>query len=265
MAENKKSFILYADLIHTVKKMPKEQAGELLLTILEYVNDENPTVDNMLVDLVFEPIKQQFKRDLVKWDATREKRSKAGRISAEKRAIKKQQVLTRVESVQQTPTNPTVNDNVNDNVNENVKNKKNNTIASSENYLKMWEEFPHKQEFLKVHKLFADKDKPKTDSQKTAWLNTYRLLIEKDGYSADKVLKLITWAKADKFWSSNMLSLASIRKSKNGITKIRQIEAKYDSRNNNVNKTNKQTNLDFISKGSDFEPTANKEVDYIKL
>ena len=56
MAENKKSFVLYADLIHTVKKMPKEKAGELFLTILSYVNDEQPVVDDMLVDLVFEPI-----------------------------------------------------------------------------------------------------------------------------------------------------------------------------------------------------------------
>lgn len=60
MAENKKSFVLYADLIHTVKKMPKEKAGELFLTILSYVNDEQPVVDDMLVDLVFEPIKRQL-------------------------------------------------------------------------------------------------------------------------------------------------------------------------------------------------------------
>ncbi len=55
MAENKKSFVLYKDIIHTVKKMPKEKQADLFVTILEYVNDENPSIDDILVDLVFEP------------------------------------------------------------------------------------------------------------------------------------------------------------------------------------------------------------------
>lgn len=80
MAENKKSFVLYADLIHTVKKMPKEKAGELLLTILAYVNDENPVVEDLTVDLVFEPIKRQMKRDLEKWDNKVSRKSEAGKV-----------------------------------------------------------------------------------------------------------------------------------------------------------------------------------------
>lgn len=67
MAENKKSFLLYADLIHTVRKMPKDKVGELLLTILEYVNDENPEITDNYIEVVFEPIKQQLKRDLQKY------------------------------------------------------------------------------------------------------------------------------------------------------------------------------------------------------
>lgn len=85
MAENKKSFLLYADLIHTVRKMPKEKAGELLLTILKYVNDENPIVDDMIVDLVFEPIKQQLKRDLKKFEEKKEERSISGQVGNLKR------------------------------------------------------------------------------------------------------------------------------------------------------------------------------------
>ena len=68
MAEDKKSFLLYVDLIHTVKKLPKEKIGDLFLTILEYVNDMNPTVDDILVEIAFEPIKQQLKRDLRQWE-----------------------------------------------------------------------------------------------------------------------------------------------------------------------------------------------------
>lgn len=79
MAENKKSFVLYADLIHTVKKMPSDKAGDLFLHILKYVNDENPVTDDMIVDLTFEPIKQQLKRDLKKWENYIEKQSENGK------------------------------------------------------------------------------------------------------------------------------------------------------------------------------------------
>lgn len=81
MAENKKSFLLYCDLIHTIKKMPKDKAGELFLHILEYVNDENPKSEDLIINLTFEPIKQQLKRDLIKYEALREK----NRLSARKR------------------------------------------------------------------------------------------------------------------------------------------------------------------------------------
>jgi len=67
MAENKKSFLLYCDLIHTVSKMPNEKAGELFKHILSYVNDESPTTDDLIIELTFEPIKQQLKRDLQKY------------------------------------------------------------------------------------------------------------------------------------------------------------------------------------------------------
>lgn len=117
MADNKKSFLLYCDLIHTVEKMPDDKAGQLFKHILEYVNDKNPITEDLIIQLTFEPIKQQLKRDLVKYDQIREKRSKAGLASADKR----QHVLTHVESVQQEPTNPTVNDNVTVNVIDSVK------------------------------------------------------------------------------------------------------------------------------------------------
>lgn len=121
MADNKKSFVLYCDIIKTVEILPNETAGELFKHLLSYVNDEEPQTDNMLVKLAFEPIKQQLKRDLEKWEEIKVKRSEAGKRSAAKRnkTQQKQQVLTSVKSVEQTLTNPTVNDNVNVNVNVN--------------------------------------------------------------------------------------------------------------------------------------------------
>jgi len=74
MAENKKSALIYADLIYTIEKMIKDEkdskgkqrVGELFVTILEYINDRNPKPKDQVVEIVFEPIKQQLKRDLKK-------------------------------------------------------------------------------------------------------------------------------------------------------------------------------------------------------
>jgi len=85
MAGDKNSFVLYADIYNTVKKLPKEKAGELFLTILSYVNDENPVVDDMMVDLVFEPIKLQLKRDLAKWSGKKVVKSENGALGNLKR------------------------------------------------------------------------------------------------------------------------------------------------------------------------------------
>ena len=83
MAEGKKGVVLYADLIHQLEKMPNEKAGELFKTILRYVNDLNPEVNDLMVDLVFEGVKQQLKRDLRKYeeraDRSRENGRKGGR------------------------------------------------------------------------------------------------------------------------------------------------------------------------------------------
>jgi hypothetical protein len=124
MAENKKGFILYADQKELFDQLPNEKAGELIKHIFEYVNDENPQTNDLILKLAFTPIKQQFKRDLDKWETTKKGRSKAGKASVEARKKKKQQEstnLTFVKSVQQESTNLTVNDNVNVNVNDNVK------------------------------------------------------------------------------------------------------------------------------------------------
>ncbi len=122
MAENKKSVIVYCDWIHTFENLNDNEAGVLIKHFLRYVNDLDPVAPDKLTQIAFEPIKQQLKRDLSKWDEIRAKRSEAGLASAEKRK-QNQQVLTSVESVQQVSTNPTVNVNVNDTVNVNVKKK----------------------------------------------------------------------------------------------------------------------------------------------
>lgn len=80
MAEGKKSFVLYCDIRNTVAKLPTEKQAELFMLILDYVNDMNPETEDLLLQIAFEPIKLQLKRDLKKWDSLREKRSEAGKL-----------------------------------------------------------------------------------------------------------------------------------------------------------------------------------------
>jgi hypothetical protein len=85
MAEDKKSFLLYTDLIHTVNKMPNDKAGELFKHILSYVNDLNPETEDLIIELTFEPIKQQLKRDLLKYKESIIDKSNAGKLGNLKR------------------------------------------------------------------------------------------------------------------------------------------------------------------------------------
>jgi hypothetical protein len=115
MAKDKKSFVLYADLLHTVEKLTDEEAGKLFKHLLNYVNDNNPESDRV-TELVFEPIKRQLKRDLKKFEKIREKRSEAGKKGMQSRWAnnknnKSNKSITKIT------------DNVNDNVNDNVINK----------------------------------------------------------------------------------------------------------------------------------------------
>jgi hypothetical protein len=85
MAENKKSFIAYADWKETFDALDNEKAGELIKHIFAYVNDENPISEDMLINAVFANIKHTLKRDLKKWEKQHEQRKKAGKKSAEVR------------------------------------------------------------------------------------------------------------------------------------------------------------------------------------
>ena len=124
MAENKKSFVLYADLLQNIDHLTYKEKGILFTHLLEYVNDKSPLLEDRLILTAWKPIERQLKRDLIKFEEVKIKRSDAGKRSAELRALKKEeQPLTNptlVESVQHRSTNPTVNDNDNVNVNENV-------------------------------------------------------------------------------------------------------------------------------------------------
>ena len=129
--KNKKGFILYADINTTVNKLSDEYAGKLFKHILSYVNDEEPTTNDMLLEIAFEPIKQQLKRDLDRWKNTKTKRAEAGRLGGLAKATNAKQKVAKLA--------------VNVNVNDNVIN-----IYRAFNHLSIT-----KEEFNKLNKLYS--------------------------------------------------------------------------------------------------------------
>lgn len=125
MAKDKSSFVLYADYLETVSKLPDNKAGRLFKLILEYVNDKNPTTDDLLLQVAFEPIKQQLKRDLKQWEQQLQKRSEAGKAggikSGEKRRSKTKQNEAKRTIASKNEANEADNVTVTVNVNDNVK------------------------------------------------------------------------------------------------------------------------------------------------
>lgn len=112
----KKSFVGYCDWLPIFRNLEKEEAGTLIIQILEFVNGLDPEPPDRITKIAFEPIKQQLQRDSIKWFEIVEKRSRAGQASAARRkqdAIKS----TSVDTFQQVST---VNENVlvDENVNE---------------------------------------------------------------------------------------------------------------------------------------------------
>lgn len=198
MAENKKGFVLYADQKSIFDDLTNDEAGILIKYIFSYVNDENPSIEDRFIAMAFKPIKMQLKRDLVKYQEVKEKRSLAGQKSAE---LKKQQTLTKsthVESVEQSSTKSTVIDNVNVTVNvkDNVK-----VINIIDNYFKDFENGSHIVEMARLQKTtvetlkaFIPHFKLKVNSEYPSYgkfidhfRNTW--LLNKDKLNLDKPIK----------------------------------------------------------------------------
>jgi hypothetical protein len=84
MAEGKKSFTAYCDWKETFESLPDDKAGQLIKHIFQYVNDENPETDDLLIKAVFAQIKATLKRDLKKWEQKREKNRENARLRWDK-------------------------------------------------------------------------------------------------------------------------------------------------------------------------------------
>ena len=95
MATNKKSFVLYTDIIESIRLLDDTKAGELFKHILSYVNDENPTTNDVIINLAFTPIKQSLKRDLIKYDTYINKQSENGKKGGRPKTQKTQPFISK--------------------------------------------------------------------------------------------------------------------------------------------------------------------------
>lgn len=111
MAKEKKSFVLYADQYNVFKQLPDEIAGKLIKHIFSYVNDEKPITEELIINIAFEPIRMQLKRDLQKYEGIRKRNTKNARMRWD--AVASSGIPKSTKNAD--------NDNVNDNDNDNVK------------------------------------------------------------------------------------------------------------------------------------------------
>lgn len=257
MALNKKSFVLYCDLIHTVNKLPDDKAGLLFKHLLAYVNDENPITDDLIVDISFEPIKRQLKRDLNKWEEKLSQKSSAGINSAlskfeqsiinfnTKSLIKYKdkyedklskdnenkytigvlniinERLTKSTNVEECLTEST------DNVNVNVTIKESLVPPEGENALYFYIAKSFHTTFYKYKG-----SKSLENAIVSDWTKVIRLLIENDKVPVTHLIAIKMFLQAgidkekgvDTFWSDTIYSISALRKkSKDGVYQIDRI------------------------------------------
>ncbi len=206
MAENKKSFILYSDSQGLINQLPDDVAGRLLKHIYAYVNDENPVSEELLINIAFEPIKMQFKRDLKKWEESKDSKSINGKMGNLKRYntdlydlvnqnkmsleeaenVAKSRKASQGDSKQsQSVANVAVNDNVNVNVNDNVIKENINTPLAFSFYNSLIDYGFNKDlvsEWLKVRK------NKKLTNTKTAF-NNFIKEVEKTKQDKNKIIE----------------------------------------------------------------------------
>jgi len=231
MAENKKGFILYANYISTINQLPDDVAGRLMKHIFAYVNDQNPKTDELLVNIVFEPIKNHLKDDLEKYILGKHDKSLSGKIgnlkrwhkdlyddfAADKLTLQEAETIAqnrkvshRDDSQSQTVANIAVIDIVKDkvNVNVNVKDKvnvketfkeeKDNRNVSFSEKLEISPP-PEKIDYIKFQKFFNDNKRNLSEVKKMTDARKKRISILQKQYGKECLMHAIEKARDSDF------------------------------------------------------------------
>lgn len=203
MAKDKKSFILYSDLLDKIEMLTIEERGILFTHLLEYVNDKEPVLTDRLLLAAWKPIELELKRDLKKYEAAKESKANGGRLGNLKRwnldlyedVINKNITLDEAEiiaisrkkshtdkevshtdinlshTIASVAVNDNVNVNVNDNVNVNVNvndinkiNYNNTLISKNEAFNVFWDLYGKKQDKAKCEQKFLKLSKKEIEN-----------------------------------------------------------------------------------------------------
>lgn len=245
MAKGKNNIIIYRDWWQTIQKLSDEEAGQMFKHLLAYVNDENPEPPSRIVELMFEPWKQQLKRDLKKWEA----KSQRNREIAQKRWNKDDDLVDDANASERikndTKNADTDNDTDNDNdtdkdiiktLSKNLMSKI--KISDVPNDYQKYFEIAEKFRNLFIKNL-TDRDAP-THNQENAKFKAYvdpiRLMLTNDGITKEQLGKAFLYleGKNSEFWKKNILSTEKLRKQIDTI--LMEAGVKKTSNNNNDNK-----------------------------
>jgi len=155
---DKKSFVLYKDQRHTIKKLSKEERGELLECLFLYQNWEEYTCSR-IIEITLSPILLQFERDLDKWEDTKKVRSEAWKKGGRPPKAKKANALFDKQK-KQSKAKKAVNGNVTVNVNDNV-NETTNKESDFDLFWNLYDKKVDKKDCLKKWAKIKQKDKDK--------------------------------------------------------------------------------------------------------
>lgn len=262
MAENKKSFVLYADLIITLEHLTNEEKGILFNHLLLYVNDMNPVLEDRLLLTAWRPIETQLKRDLEKYKEVKKKRSEAGKKgginSGHTRSKSDENEANEANAsfVKQTEANEAVNDtvNVNENVNDILLEKETKQINLSDQVSEddfSDDKIPHAEK----EKSSAKKEKPQPPDLETFLIyaqEVYQeeLKIDYQPYDFTVRAKYQSWIDAG--WKDGNKKTILNWKSKlqNTIPYLKPIYGKSNSNSTNAGFSNQKGNSNGSSKVS---------------
>ncbi len=238
MADNKKSFLIYCDIIHTVDHLTDEEKGKLFQHLLEYVNDMNPTLKDRLLLIAWKPIELQLKRDLKKYESICERNSKNGAKGGRPSKPKKPNGLNG------NPKKPKKADTDNDTDTD----IDNDTVNDKDINIKVYSKEVNDC-FNNCLNYFPEHLQPKN---KNSWLDTIEKLNRIDNIPFEIIEEIVKKTREDNFWSKNFLSLNKLRdKNKDGIKYI--IVFNEQIKGNGTTKTRKQRFAEAIQKIHDSE------------
>jgi hypothetical protein len=95
--------------------------------------------------------------------------------------------------------------------------------------------------------VFNERFLPKSEKQRTAWIQCLEKLVRIDKYSLQEVNRAIIYAREDSFWKKNFLSLLKLRdKDKDGVSYISRFIIAYQNPQKGQDKDNGEDPVDKI-------------------